>query len=126
MAGTKAYSEAAFYGRWEEIFKDPRVIARMLLEHGQVVGSISCFVVDGADHIGYWIAREHWGRGLATRAVALMLREVERRPLHATAASDNAASVRVLQRAGFRCVAREMGVETERYVAREVVRFVLE
>jgi RimJ/RimL family protein N-acetyltransferase len=75
--------------------------------------------MDGQDAVGYWIAREHWGRGIATRALGLLLEEVAIRPLHARAARTNAASIRVLERCGFRVTGYEHSPETERYPACE-------
>jgi hypothetical protein len=39
--------------------------------------------------------------GVASRALRLLLEEVTRRPLVATAANSNGASLRVLQKCGF-------------------------
>lgn len=39
--------------------------------------------------------------GIASRALQLLLGEVTKRPLVATAASSNGASIRVLQKCGF-------------------------
>src|SRR5438067_835637 len=61
-------------------------------------------VMDGQQEITYWIDRSAWGQGVASRAVALLLDLVPVRPLHARAASDNAGSLAVLRRAGFRIV----------------------
>jgi RimJ/RimL family protein N-acetyltransferase len=47
------------------------------------------------------------GRGIASRALALFLEQVPVRPLHARAASDNAGSLRVLQKAGFEIIGTE-------------------
>lgn len=126
MAGTKARSAEVFRATWEKIFKEQTVVARVIVEDGRVVGSISCFKAEGRDSVGYWIAREHWGRGLASVGLRLFLQEVSLRPLHATAARSNAASIRVLERCGFRLTGYFMGEETERYLAREVASFVLE
>ena len=49
----------------------------------------------------YWIDRARWGRSSATRALRLLLAELPTRPLHARAAADNAASIRVLTNCGF-------------------------
>jgi len=49
-----------------------------------------------------------WGQGIATRALVLLLDLVPARPLHARAASDNAPSIRVLQKAGFSVVGTEV------------------
>jgi RimJ/RimL family protein N-acetyltransferase len=60
--------------------------------------------------VGYWIGREYWGRGVASRALALFLLEVDERPLHAHVAAHNAGSIRVLEKCGFRIV-REQTIE---------------
>jgi RimJ/RimL family protein N-acetyltransferase len=47
------------------------------------------------------IGRDDWGRGIATRALQEFLQLEVTRPLYARAASDNAASIRVLTKCGF-------------------------
>jgi RimJ/RimL family protein N-acetyltransferase len=132
MAGTKPRDEEAFGAVWERILSHPDavgVIARVVVVDGVVVGSISKFKpdgVDGPDAVGYWIAREHWGRGIGSRTLRAFLAEVSVRPLYATAARSNAASIRILGGCGFRLMGYEMGEETERYSAREVGKFVLD
>lgn len=126
MAGTKPRDWATFEARWAEILGDPDgsvtgVTPRVIVADGVVVGAVNIAPQDGRDSIGYWIGREHWGRGIATRAVGLMLREFTRRPLIATTAGHNAASMRVLEKHGFVVVSRRMTAETARTVARETV-----
>lgn len=57
--------------------------------------------------IGYWVAREHRGRGIATAAVRLLaawaLGDLGLRRLEILAFRGNAASERVAQNAGFVC-----------------------
>lgn len=125
MAGTKPRGPEAFQAVWDRIFQDPAVVSRVIVQDELVVGGINCFVADGLDSVGYWIAREHWGRGIASRALRLFLAEVPRRPLHATAARANVASIHILQKCGFRLTGYHMGEETERYLAREVATFML-
>ena len=55
----------------------------------------------GAGLVGYWIGREFWGKGLATRALQELTGEVTQRPLHAWVATSNVASIRVLEKCGF-------------------------
>ena len=130
MAGTKPRNRDMFFAVWERHFVDPGINARVIeIDVGrglELVGSIARFQADGHDAVGYWIARPHWGKGIASRALALFLAEDRRRPLHATTASTNAQSRRILERCGFRCVGLRMGEETERFVAREIADFVLE
>lgn len=55
--------------------------------------------------LGYWLGEAHWGRGLMTRVVRGVLPVVIGRwnlsRVTAYAATDNVASIRVLERAGF-------------------------
>jgi RimJ/RimL family protein N-acetyltransferase len=85
----------------EKILADPGVSKKAILVGGQVVGNIVCFERSGQREVGYWIAREHWGKGIATGALRQFLRQVKERPLYAVAARHNAASIRVLQKCGF-------------------------
>ncbi len=130
LAGTKPREWPSFQARWAEILADPDgsttgVTPRVILADGIIVGAVNISPSDGSDSIGYWIDREHWGRGIATRAVALMLSEFGRRPLYATTAGHNLPSIRVLQKNGFEIESRSMTPETPRTVQRETVLLVL-
>ncbi|MFD5826184.1 GNAT family N-acetyltransferase [Lentzea sp. NPDC060358] len=82
---------------------------RVIVGDGRVVGQIAAFVVEGDTEVTYWVDRAVWGQGVAGRALALLLQEVPVRPIHGRAASDNAASLRVLTRAGFQVVGTDTG-----------------
>lgn len=126
LAGVIPRDETSFHAHWSKILAERIVVAKAIIADGILVGSISCFQQDGKESIGYWLAKEHWGRGIASRALAMLLEEVTQRPLHATAAASNAASIRVLERCGFRMTGTHTGEETERYLRREVATFLLE
>ncbi|MCC6429240.1 MAG: GNAT family N-acetyltransferase [Phycisphaerales bacterium] len=129
LAGTKPRTREVFQATWDRIFTDPTVIPRVIIGADNpdlILGAISCFQHEGRDNVGYMIARSHWGKGIASRALALFLKEVPRRPLHATTSRANAPSMHILQKYGFRLTGYEMGQETDRYIAREIARFVLE
>jgi RimJ/RimL family protein N-acetyltransferase len=58
----------------------------------------------GAVELGYWIARAHWGRGIASEACAALVEIARTLRLQALEAShfiDNPASGRVLEKLGF-------------------------
>ena len=93
----------------------PDVIPRAVTYGGRLVGSIGAFVLDGDTEITYWMDRSIWGRGIAGRALTLLLDLVPVRPLYARAASDNAGSLRVLRKAGFTVI----GTETSYAPARD-------
>lgn len=100
---------AVFQAHWEQILQAPRTTNRTILAQGQVAGHIACFPRDGQLEVAYWLGRESWGRGLATRALRLMLELVPDRPLLARAATDNRASLRVLEKCGFKIVGTDRG-----------------
>ncbi len=119
MAAVKPRNEAAFYALWEKILGDQSVTTRAIISDGALVGQISCFEADGRRCVGYWIAQEHWGRGIATRALGAFLSVVSDRPLYARVATSNGASIRVLERCGFVLIGRERSAESERFLACE-------
>lgn len=70
----------------------------------QLVGCIGIDPHDGEVELGYWIARQHWGRGYATeagRAVLDVARMLGHRRVVASHFLDNPASGRVLRKLGF-------------------------
>jgi RimJ/RimL family protein N-acetyltransferase len=81
---------------------------------GDFVGTVACFQMEGQTEVTYWVDRAVWGRGIASQALALLLETVRVRPLFARAASDNAGSLRVLEKAGFRVVGSEVSYATAR------------
>jgi RimJ/RimL family protein N-acetyltransferase len=92
----------AFMRHWTTaILGDETAIAKTVLANGRVAGNVLCFEHEGRREVGYWIGREFWGRGVATRALAALLAEVKERPLFAGVASHNVASLRVLEKCGF-------------------------
>lgn len=125
MAVANARDERAFDAHWAQILGDPTVVARAILVDGCVVGDINCFKSNGQDAVGYWIAREHWGRGIATRALALFLEQLATRPLHARVARSNVASLRVLERCGFVVTGYEWAPASDRFPACEEACLVL-
>lgn len=73
-------------------------------EPARLVGCIGLAEIDGEVELGYWFAREFWGRGFATEAVRAVLRLAKvlgHQELVAGHFIDNPASGRVLRKAGF-------------------------
>jgi len=97
----------AFDAHMARVRSLPDVIMRAVTCDNDLVGSIAAFDLDGRTEVTYWIDRAAWGRGIASRALELLLDLVRARPLYARAASDNAGSLRVLQKSGFKVVGTE-------------------
>ena len=60
---------ARFEQRWARLRSDSSTTNRVVELDGRVVGHIASFELDGDREITYWIGREDWGRGIATRAL---------------------------------------------------------
>lgn len=114
MAAWSPWGREDFAAQWAELRADPAVDAQTILVDGAVAGSVTCWERDGVHEVGYWLGAAHWGRGTATTALALALCRCTVRPLHAFAAAHNAASLRVLEKCGFRRLP-----EADRTVVRE-------
>ncbi len=101
LSGVPARDREAFEAHWERIRRDPAVTLRTVVANGEAAGNVLAFVQSGKPVVGYWLGREHGGRGIATLALSAFLRELTARPLYATVAPGNTASVRVLEKCGF-------------------------
>jgi RimJ/RimL family protein N-acetyltransferase len=97
-----------FDAHMEMVMSSPENTLRAVTSDDLFVGTIGSFVSDGATEVTYWLDRAYWGQGVASRALALFLHEVQIRPLMARAASDNAGSLRVLHKAGFQKLRTEV------------------
>jgi RimJ/RimL family protein N-acetyltransferase len=117
---------AVFDAHWARTRSDPRVVIATILLDGQPVGSVLTFPDFGSPEVSYWIDRAHWGKGIASRALALFLKQVDVRPMFGRAASDNVGSIRVLERNGFREIGRETNFADGRGAETEETIFVLD
>jgi len=103
MAGFASRDRAAFDAHWAtNILGNPEAITRTILVDGEVAGHVGSWMQDGVRLVGYWIGREYWGKGVATRALAAFVQVVTERPLHAQVVRHNFGSIRVLEKCGFR------------------------
>jgi RimJ/RimL family protein N-acetyltransferase len=105
MANFPARERAAFMAHWAKILEGSGT-ERTIEVDGEVAGNLVSWVHDGERDVGYWIGREHWGRGVATAALASFLTLLEERPLSAHVAEHNIGSIRVLEKCGFVAVDR--------------------
>ena len=108
-------NRTAFLAHWERIRADATAIALTIVLDGQVVGSIGSYHEDGRCEVTFWLGKEYWGKGIATRALAKFLAEINQtRPIHARAAKDNAGSLRVLEKCGFVVISKSRGFANAR------------
>lgn len=101
MAAFPSRDQPTFLEHEAKIKADPSNIRRTIVVDGAIVGSIGSWDVEGERDVGYWIGRDHWGKGYATAALRAFLDLDLYRPLHAHVADHNVGSRRVLEKCGF-------------------------
>lgn len=91
--------------RW----KDRSGFAMVIELDGAMVGRVAIQPIQWGAHcggsIGYWIAQEHAGRGIVPRAVAMLSEYAFEQGIHRLEIAlrpENSASMRVVQKLGFR------------------------
>jgi RimJ/RimL family protein N-acetyltransferase len=92
----------AFNAHWAKILADETITKKTILFEGHVAGHISSFIMVDEREISYWLGKEFWGKGIASAALLEFLGYVKTRPLYARAVKDNLASIRVLEKCGFK------------------------
>ena len=112
----------AFTAHWTKILGDATITIKTILFEGQVAGHVVSHAWFGTPEVSYWIGKDYWGRGIATRALAGFLGDFKVRPLYARSAKDNVASIRVLKKCGFtisgegKWFSNARGQEVEEYI----------
>jgi RimJ/RimL family protein N-acetyltransferase len=105
---------------WDRIRADGSVTIRTIVAGGAVAGSVLLWRdpdLPGPEvsyWVSYWLGKEHWGRGIATAALAEFLAVVTERPLYGRFAADNVGSRRVLEKSGFVLHGEAVGFATGR------------
>jgi RimJ/RimL family protein N-acetyltransferase len=113
MAAVPSRNREDSYAHWREVLANDTGLVRTIDVDGVVAGHVCSFLRDGKEprEVGYWIARSHWGRGVATAALSAFLEEETRRPLIAGVAVHNMGSRRVLEKCGFTLTGTETDPE---------------
>jgi ribosomal-protein-alanine N-acetyltransferase len=95
--------------RYLEGTPEPYAITQKADPAHNPIGAVGCFWASQANRtmeLGYWLAEPFWGRGLAVEACRAVLTHAltacEPQRVQARVIAGNAASVRVLQKLGFR------------------------
>jgi RimJ/RimL family protein N-acetyltransferase len=94
-----------FVEHWNKIRENPTCVTKTIVSDGEVVGNVLSWSRDDGRVVGYWLGREYWGRGLATRALGELIEELER-PLYAEVSTTNIGSIRVLEKCGFEVIGK--------------------
>ena len=104
FTGEDQTDRRAFLNRMSRLRADTSVVYRVIDVDGAIAGTIRSSGIDDQREVTYWVDRAHWGKGIASAALQILLTEIAERPVYARAASDNVGSLGVLEKAGFRRV----------------------
>jgi len=80
---------AAFNAHMAKITSSSQNRLRAIICDSRLAGTIGSYISEGVTEVTYWIDRTYWGKGIATRALGLLLEEISLRPIRARVASDN-------------------------------------
>jgi len=123
MAAFPSRDREAYMAHWAKIMADDSVILKTVLFNKHVAGNMVSFEISGKREVGYWIGKEYWGKGIATKALAAFLDHVKTRPLYAHVAKHNIGSRRVLEKCGFTIIGEDKGFPNAR--GEQVEEFIL-
>src|SRR6266566_1140844 len=100
MAAFPSRDRDAFMAHW----------ARIMSNETNETGILNTILADDtvAGNVAYWLGKTHWGKGIASAALAQFLTKIEARPVYAHVAKHNFASIRVLQKCGFQLAREDM------------------
>ena len=115
----------AYITKWTRLLTDPSIVMFVVLQNGNVVGTVGSWVLHGERQVTYWMDRSVWGQGVATTALRLFLAEFSERPLHGRLVADNIASRRVLEKCGFAANGTDRGFAQARQREVEELLYVL-
>jgi len=107
-------NKSAYMTKYSKLLSDPTINNQTILIDNVIVGSIAKFVMEGKAEITYWIDRNFWGQGIATKALTLFLDNETTRPLFGRTAFDNFSSQKVLEKCGFVKIGSDKGFANAR------------
>jgi [ribosomal protein S5]-alanine N-acetyltransferase len=123
MAKDHADKEA-YIAKYTKFLSDPDKNLRTILVNGLIAGSVSKYVMEGDAEITYWIDKQYWGQGVATKALNEFLKIETTRPIYGRVAFDNIGSQRVLEKCGFIKVGTDRGFASARQTEIEEYVFI--
>ncbi len=106
--------KSAYITKYTKLLADPTINNQTILLDNTIVGSVAKFVMEGDPEITYWIDRNYWGQGIATKALSQLLAIETIRPIFGRVAFDNFGSQKVLEKCGFVKIGSDRGFANAR------------
>lgn len=114
--------KSAYITKYTKLLADPTINNQTILLDNTIVGSVAKFVMEGDPEITYWIDRNYWGQGIATKALSQLLAIETIRPIFGRVAFDNFGSQKVLEKCGFVKIGTDKGFANARQM--EIEEFI--
>ena len=110
MADFPARDREAFDAHWRRILADDSLTKKTIVFEGQVAGNAVSWPQDGRQLVGYWLGKAFWGKGLMSEAAFAATRfAFDTLGLHKITIGcidGNAASQRIIEKIGYRFLAK--------------------
>ncbi|WP_257669325.1 GNAT family N-acetyltransferase [Parapedobacter tibetensis] len=106
--------KTAYLTKYTKLLSDPTVNNQTIIVDNVIVGSVAKFIMEGDTEITYWIDRNFWGKGIATKALKNLLEIETTRPVFGRVAFDNFGSQKVLEKCGFVKIGADKGFANAR------------
>ncbi|MEJ2194595.1 MAG: GNAT family N-acetyltransferase [Ignavibacteriaceae bacterium] len=118
--------KSAYLSKYTKLLSDPTVNNQTIIIDNIIVGSIAKFEIDGQAEVTYWIAKNFWGKGVATKALEYLLTIETTRPIFGRVAFDNYGSQKVLEKCGFLKIGKDKGFANARQTEIEEIIYKLD
>lgn len=106
--------KAAFLSKHTKLLNEPTVNNQTILVNNTIVGSIAKFLMEGQAEITYWLDKNYWGQGIASKALKNFLNQEKTRPIYGRVAFDNFGSQKILKKCGFIKIGTDRGFANAR------------
>lgn len=106
--------KTAYLNKYTKLLDDPTVNNQTIILANTIIGSIATFLLEGDREITYWIDKNFWGQGIATKALRQFLFVETTRPIFGRVAFDNFGSQKVLEKSGFVKIGSDWGFANAR------------
>lgn len=104
----------AYVKKYTKLLSDETVNNKTIFFNNEIVGSIAKFEIEGEAEITYWISKDFWGKGIASKSLTQFLEIEKTRPIYGRVAFDNIGSQKVLEKCGFKKIGTEKGFANAR------------
>ena len=118
--------KSAYLIKYTKLLNEPTVNNQTIIVDDIIAGSIAKFEIEGEAEVTYWIDKRFWGKGIATKALKILLSIEKTRPILGRVAFDNYGSQKVLEKCGFIRVGKDKGFANARQTEIEEFIYKLE